>query len=57
MVETKSAPFAATFVDKTEKKLRSFLFAKKVWKIITLITECTHYLLIHYLPPHTHTHK
>lgn len=53
MVETKLAPFAATFVDKMEKKLHSFLFAKKVWKIIILITEFTHCLLIQYFPPHT----
>lgn len=37
MVETKWAPFSATFVDKMEKKLFSCLFAKKVWKIISLI--------------------
>lgn len=37
MVETKWAPFLATLVDKTEKKLCSRLFAEKVWKIISLV--------------------
>lgn len=51
MVETKRAPLAATFVDKMEKKFRSFVFARKVWKIIHLIIELTHYFLIYYPPP------
>lgn len=37
MVETKWAPFSATLVDKTVKKLCSRLFSKKVWKIISLV--------------------
>lgn len=55
MVETNWAPLVATFVDRMEKKFRSFEFARNVWKIMHLILESTHYLLIYYPPSPTDT--